>query len=146
MIVGAVALATLVAGCGPSTSALTVELRAAETHAPIVGAAVAADSLAFGPSLAVGDVVDDLMGRRAAFSDRARTDAMGLARLEHIADRAIRVMVIGTDLAQMCVLVDQSPTSTPTAWMPIAGSSLMEFRVAAPGIRAERRVPPGGPG
>ncbi len=142
MIVGGVVLATLVAGCGPSTSALTVELRTAETHAPIVGAAVAADSLALGPSLAVGDIVDDLIGRRAAFSDRARTDAVGIARLEHIADRAIRVTVIGNDVTPMCVLVDQSLTSTPTDWMPMEGSSLMEFRVAAPGIRAERRKPP----
>ena len=88
--------------------------------------------------------MDDLMGRRAAFSDRARTDPMGIARLEHIRDRAIRVTVIRNHLAPICVLVDQSLMDTPTAWMPMAGSSSTEFRVAAPGIRGERREPPGG--
>jgi len=145
IVVGAIAVCvTCLAACGPSTAPLTLELRAADTHAPIGGAAVAVDSLALGPSLAAPDIVDELMGRRVAFTDRATTDASGVARLDHIADRALRVTIITQGVAPMFALLEQSLGDTPTPWVPMATSPMVEYRVAVPEIRAERRKPPGG--
>lgn len=132
----ALAAWALLSACGPSTSPLTLELRTADTHTPIAGAAIDADSLALGSSLQVSDIVDDLMGRRAAFSDRGMTDARGVARLEHVPDRALRITVITPGIDPAFALVDQPLTPKPTPWLPTAGSpshpSSIEFRLTAP--------------
>jgi hypothetical protein len=125
------------AACGPSTSPLTIELRTADTHAPIVNAAVEADSLALGLSLQTGDIVDDLMGRRVAFSDRAATNATGQARLTYIPGRAVRVMILAPGADPQFLLLDQDLAAKSTPWLPVSGSpsqtATMELRAGAGG-------------
>ena len=122
-------LALFLPSCGPSTSPLIIQLRTADTHAPIPNAAVEADSLALGPSLQFGDIIDDLKGRRAAFSARAMTDEHGTARMEHIPGRAIRVTVLAPGVPGLFLLVDQDVNAAATDWLAMTASPNQASRV-----------------
>jgi hypothetical protein len=126
----------ILSACGPSTAPLLLELRTADTHAPIANAAVEADSLALGPSLQGSDIVDELLGRRVAFSDRGMTDATGVARLEHIPDRALRITVLATNRPLSTFLHRPSPTVAAGDWFTLAGvpgaKNSIELRLLSP--------------
>lgn len=124
----------LLPSCGPSTSPLLIQLRTADTHAPIPNAAVEADSLALGPSLQFGDIIDDLAGRRAAFSDHATTDVSGIARLKRVPSRSVRLTFL--DPARQVPFILFESAESPTDWRamdtPSAASPTVEVRVLPP--------------
>lgn len=132
----ALAASTLLASCGPSTSPLTLELRTADTHAPIPGAAIEANSLALGPSLQVGDIIDDLTGRRVAFSSRAITSDRGTATLEAIPDRAVRITILVCGHAPVTQLVNNAFPASPE-WLCADPLPQVQFRLGTGSNTAE---------
>ena len=127
-----VLLSAILSACGPSISPLTLELRTADTHAPIANAAIAADSLALGPSLQASDIVDELMGRRVAFSSKSITNEAGLAPLEAIPGRAVRITLIAPGRTPGFRLVTDTSAHPTVMWLDAEGTTNMQFRVGPP--------------
>ncbi|HMN42925.1 MAG TPA: hypothetical protein PKE29_18945, partial [Phycisphaerales bacterium] len=91
---GAAAAGLCAGGCGVGTVPLEVRVREAGTDAAVVGAGVEVDSMALGPSLEFGDVVDELLGKRGARSSRGMTDSRGVVVVEYVKGRAVRLAVV----------------------------------------------------
>jgi hypothetical protein len=94
-----------------------VSARDAETHAPIVGVGVEADSLALGTSLKVSDIVDDVMGRRTVLESSGITDAKGTARVAYSPGRSVRVVVLLIDGPPATLMIQQDWEAGPTGWL-----------------------------
>lgn len=102
----------------------------------IAGAAIVADSQALGPSLNFSDVVDEFMGRRVAFSYRAITDAGGVATLEAIPGRALRIGILAPGQPPAFRLINESDFNT--GWLDADNAPLLQFRIGLPGSFSEQ--------
>lgn len=103
-------------GCGPVSRGLVVSVRDAQTHAPIVGAGVEADSLALGVSLGVSDVIDEALGRRGVLESKGLTDAQGEAHVQYSPGRSVRVVVLLVDGPPATLLIQHDFELGPTGW------------------------------
>jgi hypothetical protein len=129
------AVGAALVGCGPVSRPLVVAVRDAQTHAPLVGAGVEADSLALGTSLEVSDLLDDVLGRRAVLESKGITDSRGEAHVAYSPGRTISVVVLVTDgpPARLTILHDFD--AGPTGWLtPLQWAS----KPAAVEVRAGR--------
>lgn len=116
---GAAAAGICAGGCGVGTVPLEVRVRDAGTHAAVVGAGVEVDSMALGPSLQFGDVVDEVLGKRGARVSRGVTDARGEVVVEYVKGRAARVTVVRGFEGPWVVTVD--PIVGETGWVGMVG-------------------------
>jgi hypothetical protein len=104
-------------------------VRTADTHEPIVNASVQVDSFALGPSLQFGDVIDELLGRRGGLSSSGTTDQLGIARMEHVPGRTLRVAVLGTGGDIPCLTIEQDVDTRVTDWLSAMGAPSGRCRV-----------------
>jgi hypothetical protein len=109
-------LACGLGGCGPASRSLVVAVRDAQTHAPVVGAGVEADSLALGTSLEVSDLLDEVMGRRGVLESKGITDARGEAHVKYSPGRSVRVVVLLIDGPPATLLIQHDFELGPTGW------------------------------
>jgi hypothetical protein len=105
------------AGCSPASVPLLVQVRDAQTRAPIVGAGVEADSLKLGPSVQFWDAVDEFLGKRDTLESRGITDAKGEAHLAYCPGRSLRVVVLGIGGAPAYLLIERTLETSATEWL-----------------------------
>jgi hypothetical protein len=123
----------LLAACAPAPRPLLVEVRDAHTKRPAAGVSVVAQT----PSRDHPFSIASLLGQTGPHDARAQTDARGVARLEFMPGRPVRLGVLAPGWDAGFVLFDpDAPGFDASAWHapgtpPIPGRAGPEFRARA---------------